>query len=99
MTRGSVTRELGGALVALGVLLVVVLAAAVFISHDLEAGARRGYAREAIPTKSAAQDLVLQMVNEAGGARGFLTTGLDADLAPYRNGRREVRRDVALLDR
>ena len=99
MTRGSVTRELGGALVALGVLLVVVLAAAVFISHDLEAGARRGYAREAIPTKSAAQDLVLQMVNEAGGARAFLTTGLDADLAPYRNGRREVRRDVALLDR
>src|SRR3954469_23397259 len=100
MTPGaSVQRELGGALVALGVLLAVVLAAAVFISHDLEAGARRGYAREAIPTKSAAQDLVLEMVNEATGARAALTSGLNADLDPYRMGRREVRRDLALLDR
>src|SRR3954447_25475934 len=98
MTSG-VQRELGGALVALGVLLFVVLGAALWISHDLESRARRAYAPEAIPTKSAAQDLVLQMVNEATGARGFVTTGLDGDLEPYRMGAREVRRDLALLDR
>src|SRR3954467_7474619 len=89
--RGSAERELGGALVALGVLLFVVLGAALWISHDLESRARRAYAREAIPTKSAAQDLVLQMVNEATGARAFVTTGLDADLEPYPMGAREVR--------
>src|SRR3954447_4505260 len=98
-TRGSAERELGGALVALGILLVVVLAAAVYISHDLESRARRAYGREAIPTKSAAQDLVLQMVNEATGTRDFAATGLDVGLEPYRMGTRGVRRDVALLDR
>src|SRR3954452_19283527 len=92
-------RELAGALVALSVLLVVVLAAALFISHDLESRARRAYGREAIPTKSAAQDLVLQMVNEATGTRGFAATGLDAGLEPYRMGTRGVRRDLAVLDR
>src|SRR4051812_854644 len=96
---GSVQRELGGALIALGVLLAVVLAAAVFISHDLESRARRAYAHEALPTKSASQDLVLQMVNEATGARAYLSSGLDADLEPFRMGRREVRRDLALLER
>src|SRR3954462_9546763 len=96
-TRGSAERELGGALVALGILLVVVLAAAVYISHDLESRARRAYAREAIPTKSAAQDLVLQMVNEATGTRAFAATGVEAGLEPYRMGTRGVRRDLALL--
>src|SRR3954471_4500918 len=100
MTRGgSVQRELGGALIALGVLLAVVLAAAVFISHDLEARARRAYAHEALPTKSAAQDLVLQVVNEATGARAYLSRARAATLEPFRMGRREVRRDLALLDR
>src|SRR3954471_10989184 len=99
MTRGSVTRELGGALVALGVLLAIVLAAAIWISHDLESRARREYTQEAIPTKSAAQDLVLQMVNQATGARAFLTSGLDAALDPYRMGVREVRRALAVLER
>src|SRR3954468_19009882 len=99
MTRGSVTRELGGALVALGVLLAIVLAAAIWISHDLESRARREYTQEAIPTKSAAQDLVLQMVNQATGARAFLTSGHDDDLGPYRMGVRDVRRDFAMLER
>src|SRR3954471_13557404 len=98
-TRGSAERELGGALVALGILLVVVLAAAVSISHDLEARARRAYAREAIPTKSAAQDLVLQMVNEATGSRAFVMTGLDSSLAPFRTGVAGVRHDLAVLER
>src|SRR3954468_14817518 len=99
MSRGRGTRELGGALAVLGVLLAIVLAAAIWISHDLESRARREYAQEAIPTKSAAQDLVLQMVNQATGARAFLTSGRDSDLDPYRMGVREVRRDLTVLDR
>src|SRR4051812_36322960 len=95
---GGAQRELGGALVALSVLLAVVLAAALFISHDLESRARRAYAREAIPTKSAAQDLVLQVVNQVTGARAFAMTAKDSSLAPYRMGAAGIRRDLAVLD-
>src|SRR4051794_29247853 len=91
-------RELAGALVALSVLLVVVLAAALFISHDLESRARRAYGREAIPTKSAAQDLVLQVVNQVTGARAFAMTGSESALATYHAGAAGVRRDLAVLD-
>src|SRR3954449_2740171 len=99
MTRGGMQRELGGALVALRILLLIVLAAAIWISHDLESRARKAYANEAIPTKSAAQDLVLELVNEATGSRAFITSGRPGDLDPYRMGAREVRRDLAVLDR
>src|SRR3954454_12265547 len=97
MTGGRTQRELGAALLALALLLVVVLGAAVWVSHELESRSHRAYVEDAIPTKSAAQDLVLQLVNEATGVRAYVTSGRPRDLGPYRRGVQGVRRDLAVL--
>src|SRR3954447_10831153 len=99
MARGRVPRGLTAALLALGVLLVIVVGAAIWVSRDLERRSERAYVKEAIPTKSAAQDLVLQMVNEATGVRSYVASGDEADLAPYRMGLAGVRRALARLER
>ena len=92
-------RELTAALGALTILLVVVLAAAVWVSRDLSHSAQRAYVEQAIPIKSSAQGLVTQMVNQETGVRGFIITTRPASLLPYFAGRRGAARDLAALQR
>lgn len=92
-------RELAAVLLALTALLVILIAAGLWISRDLNGGAQRAYVEEVLPTRAAAVDLTLQMVNQETGARAFLVTRHAASLRPYASGRRAARADLAALTR
>jgi serine phosphatase RsbU (regulator of sigma subunit)/CHASE3 domain sensor protein len=92
-------RELAAVLITLTALLVVLIAAGLWISSDLNRGAQRAYVREALPTRSAVVDLALQMVNQETGTRGYIVTRRQASLEPYVAGRRMAHADLALLGR
>jgi serine phosphatase RsbU (regulator of sigma subunit)/CHASE3 domain sensor protein len=92
-------RELSAALGLLTALLVTVLVAALVISHDLSTRARRAYVESAIPARTTVKDLVLQMVNQETGVRGFVITGRESSLQPYVRGRIDAAADLATLKR
>src|SRR4051794_30960277 len=52
---------------------------------------------DALPVNNAARDILLQMVNEETGVRGYLISGNEDALAPYRQGRRTLQEDLAFL--
>jgi signal transduction histidine kinase len=87
-----------GALAALILLLVALVGAGVFAAHRLHTSARDRYVREAFPLRVTERDLVLQMLNEQTGVRGFVMTGDAASLAPYRRGRENAALDLAMLE-
>jgi serine phosphatase RsbU (regulator of sigma subunit)/CHASE3 domain sensor protein len=78
-------------------LLVVVFGAAVFVGLRINDQSRRTFAQEAIPLKGLVQDLVLQLVNQETGVRGFIATGNPASLKPYRAGRTAAADDLRAL--
>jgi two-component system, OmpR family, phosphate regulon sensor histidine kinase PhoR len=87
---------------ALGTLLMLLLALAgiaVLSSGRLYRSSEDQYVKEAIPLRSNARDIVLQMVNEETAVRGYLITGRRDSLGPYERARPAVAADLATLDR
>jgi two-component system phosphate regulon sensor histidine kinase PhoR len=79
------------------VLIVVLVGVGIFAADRLYTSAQDRYVREAFPLRAAARDLTLQLVNEETGVRGYVITGDPASLAPYRQGRRTVKRDLTTV--
>jgi two-component system phosphate regulon sensor histidine kinase PhoR len=88
-----------GALTALIVLLVLLVGAGVFAAQRLHTTARDRYVGEAFPLRVTERDLVLQMLNEQTGVRGYVITSDPSSLAPYLRGRENVALDLARLER
>src|SRR5262245_61303727 len=78
------------------VLLVLVVAIGVGVrsTGKVNSDAQTAFAEDAIPLKALASDLLTQMVNEETGVRGYLITGDEASLDPYKAGREAVKTDL-----
>jgi two-component system, OmpR family, phosphate regulon sensor histidine kinase PhoR len=85
------------ALAALLGLLVLVLTAGVVASTWLYHASETRYVKQALPLRTATRDVVLQMVNEETGVRGYLISGDRAALSSYFAGRYASAKDLARL--
>ena len=93
----DVGRLLTIAFVALLALLAAIVVGGVLVSRDINNGATERYVEDAIPLKAKVQDLVLQMVNQQAGMRGYLIAANPAALDPFREGRAGTARDLAYI--
>lgn len=78
------------AFAALIALLLIIIVVALMVSRDINRSATEKYVDDAIPLKSAVQDLVLQMVTQQSSVRGYLITGREDSLDRYRAARRRA---------
>ena len=81
----------------LDVVLIVILASAFVVARSINQSSKQKFVQEAIPLKSAVQDLALQMVNEETGSRGYVITGNRAALQPLTAGRERVPDDLQVI--
>ena len=81
----------------LDVLLIAILASSFAVARSVNQSSEQKFVQEAIPLKSAVQDLVLQMVNEETGSRGYVITGNRAALQPLAAGRARVPDDLRTI--
>jgi signal transduction histidine kinase len=91
-------RWVRAALAILLAVVVVLVVAAGFAAHRLYTQADHRYLDQAAPVFAAAQDVLVQMLNQQTAVRGYLITGDPATLAPYRTGRVREARDLAALE-
>jgi methyl-accepting chemotaxis protein len=79
-------------------LVLLFLAAAIGIgiraASTVNTNADDAFVKDAIPLKSAAQDLLTQMINQETGLRAYLITADEASLEPYFAGREAVQKDL-----
>src|SRR5438874_1598304 len=85
------------ALVVLILLLGALLATGVYSTYALYRSAEDRYIHVLFPLKTHSQDLVLQMVNEETGVRGYMLTSDRRTLQPYFIGRRNVLTDLSRI--
>jgi serine/threonine-protein kinase RsbW len=95
--RPSLPRSLRAALGALVALLLVSLAAAVYAVRRVNDSANRTYATDVLPLQTAVRGLVIGMLNEETGFRGYLITAREPSLQPLTTGRRETAAALATL--
>jgi PAS domain S-box-containing protein len=92
-------RRAQGALFVLLLLLAAVVAAGLLSAFSLYRSAESRYIQVVFPLHSATRDLVLQMVNEETGVRGYMITTNRRSLAPYFSGRKRAMADLAEIAR
>jgi PAS domain S-box-containing protein len=86
-------------LLVLLLMLAAVLAAGIFSAHNLYHSAEDRYIGVVLPLRSTTHDVVLHMVDEETGVRGYMITRDRKSLRPYFVGKRGVTRDLATLSR
>jgi signal transduction histidine kinase len=91
-------RRVQAALLVLIVLLFALLATGGYAAYALYHSAENRYIHLLFPLQTDARDVVLQMVNEETGVRGYMITGEYRSLQPYFKGRAGVRKDIAEID-
>jgi PAS domain S-box-containing protein len=79
-------------------LLVATVGLAAFATTRLYDTSENRYVKEAFPLRGSSRDLLLQMVNEETGVRGYLITGDRSSLAPYDTAKRLVAADLLRLE-
>ncbi len=79
----SRSQRLAAAFAALIALIVAVAATGVWAVNSVNSEANHRYLGVLIPMRKSARDLVLQMVNEETGVRGYLITTRRSSLRPY----------------
>jgi two-component system, OmpR family, phosphate regulon sensor histidine kinase PhoR len=92
-------RRVQAALFVLIALLFALLATGGYAAYALYHSAENRYIHLLFPLQTDARDLVLQMVNEETGVRGYMITGERRSLQPYFEGRAGASRDIAEIDR
>ena len=85
------------ALVVLILLLAALLATGIYSAFALYQSAENRYIHLLFPLRTQARDVVLQMVNEETGVRGYMITQQRSSLDPYFAGRAGVREDLARI--
>ena len=86
------------ALIVLILLLGALLATGTYSAFALYQSAEYRYIHLLFPLRTRSQDLVLQMVNEETGVRGYMITSDRKTLYPYFAGRANVRADLARIE-
>jgi two-component system, OmpR family, phosphate regulon sensor histidine kinase PhoR len=86
------------ALVVLILLLGGLLGTGVYSAFSLYRSAENRYIHLLFPLRTRSRDLVLRMVDEETGVRGYIITRQRSSLAPYFTGRAGVRDDLARID-
>ncbi|TMM11057.1 MAG: PAS domain-containing protein [Actinobacteria bacterium] len=86
------------ALIVLILLLGALLATGTYSAFALYQSAEDRYIHLLFPLRTRSQDLVLQMVNEETGVRGYMITSDRKTLYPYFAGRANVRADLARIE-
>jgi len=99
--------EVDGALVvkrrtrlALGTMLVLlagIVAVALVAAEQLYESAQHRYVKEAFPLRAAARQIIVDMLDEETGVRGYLITSDPSTLTPYESGRERVASDLTRL--
>jgi two-component system phosphate regulon sensor histidine kinase PhoR len=87
------------ALVLLTTLLALCIAAGIYAAVDLYNSAENRYVNQALPLRTATRDLVLQMVNEETGVRGYMISRRRDQLRPFFNGTLGVHQDLGTISR
>ncbi|MGZ4316325.1 MAG: ATP-binding protein [Gaiellaceae bacterium] len=95
----SAKRRVQMSLLVLIVLLAALLATGLYGIFGLYNSAENRYIHLLFPLRTATRDVVLQMVNEQSGVRGYMITRDRSSLQPYLNGRRRGIADVAEIER
>ena len=90
-------RVLFSSVALLGVVVAAVMVTGVVSIGQLNESSRRNFVRDALPATSHAHDLMLSLVNEETGVRGYIVTGNPQNLRPYHEGRRNAPKDLAAL--
>ena len=80
-------------------LVVILTGVAAFAATRLYTTAEDRYIKEAFPIRAAVRDTLVQMLNEETGVRGYVISGKQSSLAPYKKGQRQVAADLDQLDR
>ncbi len=81
----------------LDALLIGILVSSIYIASSINQSSKQKFVEDAIPLKAAVQDLVLQMVNEETGTRGYVITRNRAALQPLTAGRARVPEDLRVI--
>jgi PAS domain S-box-containing protein len=90
-------RRVQAALLVLVVLLAAVLAAGILSAFSLYHSAENRYIHLVFPLQTSVRNLVLGMVEEGGGVRGYMITSDRSSLAPYFRGRKTVESELARI--
>jgi two-component system, OmpR family, phosphate regulon sensor histidine kinase PhoR len=85
-------------LLILLVLLGAVLATGVAAAFSLYRSAENRYIRDVFPLREATDDIVLQVVNEETGVRGYMLTTDRQSLKPYFSGRAKIAKDLTRIE-
>jgi PAS domain S-box-containing protein len=85
------------ALATMLLLLALLAGTAIFAADRLYRTSESRYIDEAFPLRERARDVVLQMLNEETGVRGYLITANRRSLQPYTTARPAVRSDLQAL--
>ena len=95
----SVRRKTVLANAALVALVALLTGVAVFAAVRLYTTAENRYINEAFPIRFFARDMLIQMLNQETGVRGYVITRDPDSLAPYEQARTAVDADLTALDR
>jgi signal transduction histidine kinase len=90
-------RRVQAALLVLLVLLAAVLTAGVLSARSLYHSAENRYIHLVFPLQTSVRNLVLGMVEEGSGVRGYMITGDRASLASYFRGRDTVQTELTRI--
>jgi signal transduction histidine kinase len=85
------------ALACLVCLLVALVAFGAYASYRIYTLGNHRFIDQAGPFFAVTEDLAVEMLNEETGVRGYVITGDPATLGPYRQGRRYVKQELALI--
>ena len=90
-------RWVRGALLLLIPLIVALAIAGAFATHRIYTDANHRLIDQAGPVFASSEDVLVEMLNEETGVRGYVISGNPATLAPYRQGRALEQRELDLL--
>jgi signal transduction histidine kinase len=90
-------RRVQAALLVLLVLLAAVLAVGVWSAASLYRSGENRYIGVVIPLQASVRQVVLGMVQEESGVRGYMITGDRKSLAPYFDGRRKTKANLGRM--
>ncbi|HEY7398093.1 MAG TPA: ATP-binding protein [Gaiellaceae bacterium] len=80
-------------------LLLAITAAGLFTTYRLYRSAEDRYVKEAFPLRLVSRDLLVQMLDEETGVRGYVISADPASLQPYAGARTRFAADLAELQR
>ncbi len=80
-------------------LVVILTGVAAYAATRLYTTAEDRYIKEAFPIRAAVRDTLVQMLNEETGVRGYVISGKQSSLTPYKQGQQQVAADLDQLDR